>query len=140
MQSPPAYEGMYLHGILHRIEGDYDNARAWYSDVRGSEVYIGMWGSHGVGWKEWNETSGEKDEGQRFLDEVQKFKQGKNGHRRAVLEEASRKELEHVITFCEEKFGTDKWEDASDAWVQHSEQVRQMGEDQVSGNSGQRNF
>ena len=29
MQAEPAFEGMFLHGILHRVEGDYDNARAW---------------------------------------------------------------------------------------------------------------
>ncbi|EXJ80299.1 hypothetical protein A1O1_08441 [Capronia coronata CBS 617.96] len=29
MQAPPAWEAMYLHGILHRVEGDVDNARAW---------------------------------------------------------------------------------------------------------------
>ncbi|KAL2350446.1 hypothetical protein BJ546DRAFT_1068077 [Cryomyces antarcticus] len=33
MQAAPAVAGMYLHGILHRIEGDYDNARCWYVDV-----------------------------------------------------------------------------------------------------------
>jgi len=27
---------MYLHGILHRVEGDYDNARAEYGDVNAS--------------------------------------------------------------------------------------------------------
>ncbi|KAL8745317.1 MAG: hypothetical protein Q9184_007892, partial [Pyrenodesmia sp. 2 TL-2023] len=43
MQSPPAYEGMYLHGILHRIEGDYDNARAWYGNVEASEVFGFVW-------------------------------------------------------------------------------------------------
>jgi hypothetical protein len=39
MQSLPAYEGMFLHGILHRIEGDYDNASIWYTDVKESEIY-----------------------------------------------------------------------------------------------------
>ena len=29
MQADPAFEGMFLHGILQRVEGDYDNARAW---------------------------------------------------------------------------------------------------------------
>ena len=29
MQAEPAFEGMYLHGILHRVEGDYENAKAW---------------------------------------------------------------------------------------------------------------
>lgn len=38
MQSLPAQEGMFLHGVLHRIEGDYPNARAWYSDVSDTEV------------------------------------------------------------------------------------------------------
>jgi hypothetical protein len=29
MQAAPQYESMMLHGILHRIEGDHENARAW---------------------------------------------------------------------------------------------------------------
>ena len=33
MQAPPAVEGMLLHAILHRVEGDWDNARAWLEDV-----------------------------------------------------------------------------------------------------------
>ena len=43
MQTPPAYEGVLLHAILHRIEGDYDNARAWYKNVADSEVFTGVW-------------------------------------------------------------------------------------------------
>jgi hypothetical protein len=38
MQCSPKVEGMLLHGILHRIEGDYDNARAWYSDVASDDT------------------------------------------------------------------------------------------------------
>ena len=34
---------MLLHAILHRIEGDYDNARAWYKNVTDSEVFTGVW-------------------------------------------------------------------------------------------------
>ncbi|KAF2232060.1 hypothetical protein EV356DRAFT_505658 [Viridothelium virens] len=33
MQAPPAVEGMLLHSILHRIEGDWNNSRAWVEDV-----------------------------------------------------------------------------------------------------------
>lgn len=140
MQSTPAYEGMYLHGILHRVEGDYDNARAWYSDVKKAEIYKGLWGSEGVSWKEWKETGGEKDEGQAFLDEIQQFKEDKRNNREKQLEDVSRREIEHVIDFCTKKFGTKKMADAIDAWVKHSSEIRQMGEDQVSGNSGQRKF
>lgn len=44
MQAPPAWEAMYLHGVLHRVEGDLANARAWYGDVRESVVFQAVWG------------------------------------------------------------------------------------------------
>lgn len=143
MQSAPAFEGMYLHGILHRIEGDYDNARAWYSDVRDSEVYKRVWGKEDVegtvGWKKWREEGGNKDGGQLFLDKVQTLKEGKGGGKDA-LEKESRKELESVVDYCTNKFGTEKREDATSAWVCHDPEIGQMGEDQVSGDSGRRKF
>lgn len=43
MQAAPATEAMYIHGILHRIEGDLDNTRAWYGDVKSSEVFQAVW-------------------------------------------------------------------------------------------------
>ncbi|OAL55597.1 hypothetical protein IQ07DRAFT_618060 [Pyrenochaeta sp. DS3sAY3a] len=66
MQAPPAVEGMLLHAILHRVEGDFGNARAWAGDVRdacegfvpkrrergerlGMEVGRGCRGGDGVG-------------------------------------------------------------------------------------------
>ena len=39
MQAAPQHEAMFLHSILYRIEGDYDNARAWYGDVKDSVVF-----------------------------------------------------------------------------------------------------
>jgi hypothetical protein len=49
MQAPPAHEAMFLHGILHRVEGDVANARAWYADVRASDVFEAVWGEDGGG-------------------------------------------------------------------------------------------
>lgn len=46
MQAAPAFEAMYLHGILHRVEGDLDNARAWYIDVQDSEAFMDVWSGH----------------------------------------------------------------------------------------------
>lgn len=43
MQAPSMLEGMFLHGILHRIEGDANNAKAWYGDVTGSGVFEYVW-------------------------------------------------------------------------------------------------
>lgn len=34
LQGPPAVERMLLHAILHRVEEDFGNARAWMGDVR----------------------------------------------------------------------------------------------------------
>lgn len=145
MQSAPAYEGMYLHGILHRIEGDYNNARAWYSDVKESDIYAKIWGKEGHTWKNWKENGGDNgqflDAGQKFLDAVQRFKEtkGKEGDKTA-LEEESRRELDGITYWCVQRFGTHKMEDASSAWVKASDEIRKIGEDQVNGNSGRRNF
>jgi hypothetical protein len=146
MQSAPAFEGMYLHGILHRIEGDYDNARAWYSDVKESEVYQKVWGKDGKTFKEVKEVKEDKtnkdlDAGQKFLNKVQAFKEseGKEGSEQDLLSE-SKREFDLVMEYCEKKFGTEKMVDASSAWVKNSDEIRQMGEDQVSGDSGQRKF
>jgi hypothetical protein len=136
---------MYLHGILHRIEGDYDNARAWYSDVKESDIYAKIWGKEGHTWKSWKELASDDrqllDEGQKFLDAVQRFKEtkGKEGDK-AALEEKSRKELDEITRWCEERFGIHKMEDASSAWVKASDEIRKMGEDQVNGDNGRRNF
>lgn len=147
MQSAPAFEGMYLHGILHRIEGDYDNARAWYSDVKDSEIYSKLWGKSGQTWKAWqeehNDGSGREslDDGQKFLDAAQKFKETRGkGPEKVSLEKQSRKELDAVIEWCVDKFGTAKMVDASSAWVKPSDEIKKMGEDQVSGDSGRRKF
>lgn len=39
----PKWESMYVHGMLHRIEGDITNTRAWYGNVAGSEVFKSVW-------------------------------------------------------------------------------------------------
>ncbi|KAK0336451.1 hypothetical protein LTR02_012514 [Friedmanniomyces endolithicus] len=43
MQNEPAWEGMYIHGFLHRVEGDYRNADAWYGNVAESECFRRAW-------------------------------------------------------------------------------------------------
>jgi hypothetical protein len=115
MQATPQYESMMLHGILHRIEGDYENARAWYRDVKDSEVFHVVWGESGL---------------DKAMDFVRRI-------------EILRKETKHqdisVIEFCEEKFGTQKVEDASAIWVQ-DEKSSEKGNDMVVGGEGWRQF
>lgn len=146
MQSAPAFEGMYLHGILHRIEGDYNNARYWYSDVQESEVYRKVWGANGKTFKEVEGKDGrdtceiqDMNEGQKFLNKIQSFKEKKGGSR-DELERESARELDIVVQWCVDKFGTERMTDATEAWAKNSDEIRQMGEDQVSGDAGRRKF
>ncbi|KAI9716942.1 MAG: hypothetical protein M1812_005091 [Candelaria pacifica] len=137
MQSPPAYEGMYLHGILHRIEGDYDNARAWYGDVAVSDVYKKIWDGG-----EEAKVEGGEDKGREFIGKVERLKKEGEGDKEA-LEVGSLREIKGVVEWCVEKFGTEKVDDATNApgaWVRPSEKIKQMGEDQVSGEGGARDF
>ncbi len=144
MQSPPAYEGMFLHGILHRIEGDYDNARMWYSDVKESEIYQKIWGSDGLTFKEVSHKTGmegELDAGQKFLITIQKFKESKTEDGDSEnLEAESRREIETIIDWCVTKFGKERILDASEVWVKPSDDLRNIGEAQVSGSAGRRKF
>ncbi len=125
MQAAPAYEGMYLHGILHRIEGDYDNARAWYGDVADSDVFRKVWRSG--------------DEGRAFVGRVEAWKKRGEGDGKE-LEEESRRELGAVVDWCVERFGKGEWRDASSVWVQPREDIKKTGEEMVSGGKGFREF
>ncbi|KAI9884784.1 MAG: hypothetical protein M1823_003422 [Watsoniomyces obsoletus] len=125
MQAPPAYEGMFLHGILHRIEGDYDNARAWYRGVCETEVFGSVWDS--------------VDDALAFIDDVEKLKRKGQGEK-IRLEEQSRREIEGVMRWSENRFGMERWEDATKVWVQPGDKIRQMGQDMVTGDKGRRQF
>lgn len=142
MQSPPAFEGMYIHGVLHRIEGDMDNARAWYSDVSEWEGFTKFWGEPDEGLEK-EDGEGRKLPRQKnareFLDAVERCIDAKKEAPKN-LEERSRAEIDSLMEWCVEKFGTEMWKDASKVWVQPSEEISQMGEDQVSGSAGPRNF
>lgn len=126
MQSPPAYEGMFLHGILHRIEGDYDNARAWYDNVSDSDVFKHTW-------------PGGKDDALNLIARVENLKKDGNGNEEDLGKE-SLEEIKKVIEWCKQKFGAQRMDDASEAWVKPSEENRKMAEDMVSGGEGFRNF
>ncbi|KAG9558743.1 hypothetical protein KCU71_g19804, partial [Aureobasidium melanogenum] len=133
MQSDPAFEAMYLHGILHRIEGDFNNTRAWYHDVSNEEKA---------------EVEKKKDQGETkmppqksardFVDSLEKLSKGQ-GDKQALAKE-SRREFDTVLDWCIKKFGTGKHTDASKAWVQPSQEISQKGQDMVTGNDGFRKF
>ncbi|KAL9631595.1 MAG: hypothetical protein Q9164_005795 [Protoblastenia rupestris] len=127
MQSAPAFEGMFLHGILHRIEGDYDNARAWYSNVKDSEVFAHAW-------------EGGEEQAKGFIDRIEGFVKRKEEGDKEGLERESLREIKAVVGFCREKFGDGEVRDASEAFVRSNEKHRKIGEEMVSGDKGFRKF
>ncbi|GAB1726538.1 hypothetical protein NU195Hw_g2463t1 [Hortaea werneckii] len=159
MQAPPAYEGMLIHAVLHRVEGDYRNAEAWYGDVfHGEEQECGgkgclerCWGGgrEGLerclgfvrrveGLRKKNVPGGKGDSGgggegsgQGGYDERSELE---------ALERESRREIEALVGWCVERFGTDKCEDATQVWVRDREEVREMKKEMVVGGEGWRQF
>lgn len=127
MQNKPAWEGMYIHGILHRIEGDYRNAEAWYGDVAESECFKHVWPS-GL------------DEAKAFIQSVEKLRKEKIGDHRE-LEQESRREIDALLEWCKRRFGMGKVEDATKAgWVEPSEKHREIAAKMLVGGEGWRQF
>ena len=134
MQAAPAFEGMLLNAILHRIEGDYNNARAWYRDVRESEVFDYVWPM--------------AEEASVLIDAVEQLRVDGAGER-SRLEYQSRKEIESLIRWCELRFGTNPLPDPmrptgptgpTGAWVRPTERTRPIADDMVASNRGYRQF
>lgn len=127
MQAAPEYEGMFLHGILHRIEGDYDNARAWYRDVAESSVFKSIWE--------------QPSEAYDFISRVEALKNGEGGEG-LMLELARRSvdEIKGVIKFCVDKYGEDTVQDASTSWSNPEGKLKELGQEMTSGSKGFRQF
>ncbi|KAI7282088.1 hypothetical protein KC345_g3719 [Hortaea werneckii] len=157
MQAPPAYEGMMIHAVLHRVEGDYRNAEAWYRDVfHGEEQECGGRGCLERCW------GGGREGLERCLGFVRRVEglrkknapigkgngggegSGKGGYDESSeledLERESRREIEALVGWCVERFGTGKCEDATQVWVRDREEVREMKKEMVVGGEGWRQF
>lgn len=126
MQNKPAGEGMFIHGLLHRVEGDYRNAEAWYGDVCASDGFKRCW-------------PGGLEEAKRFIAEIETFVKAKQGDI-GKLEEESKREVDGLVSWCKEKFGTGKLEDGTQAWVKPSEKEREMAAKMLVGGEGWRQF
>lgn len=164
MQADPAWEAMFLHGILHRIEGDLDNTRAWYKDVVHSDVFKHVWGQDDYpGRKVQNDGSAtrgpDKEHSKRedrdereislalqrsltFLDELEQAKATVRSGRPPPdhLLEASSAEFERVLAFCEGKFETNIVAEASGVWVSMAEKHAESAEKMMTGGEGWREF
>ena len=128
MQNAPAWEGMYIHGLLHRVEGDYRNAEAWYGNVSDSECFRRAWAGDGG-----------LDDAKAFTRRIERLRKEKVGEK-SDLEAESRREVDALVGWCKEKFGTGRMEDASEAWVEPSEEHRKIASKMLVGGEGWRQF
>lgn len=159
-QSKPAWEMMYLHGILHRIEGDIDNARAWYGDVEDQEVLKTVWNQM----RTEDEAADVTTRWKAFLSRVERWRdsiKARNGSKGQLskdgayagidwgkeeqeLRDQSLEEIKKVLEFCENKFGTGHIKDASSIWIQESQKhggkIKDIKSDMIVGGEGWRKF
>lgn len=140
MQCEPAWEGMFLHGILHRVEGDYDNARAWYGDVKDSEVFAYAWGKS----SESNSESAKSrksgiDAALAFIADVQSLKETGKGDR-DELGSKSLDEIQAVVAYCAKRFGVQSMADAREAWTRNEGKIDDKAQAMVVGGEGWRQF
>lgn len=144
MQAAPQFEGMLLHGILHRCEGDFDNARAWYRNVgeeAGAEVYREVYGE-GKGKEEGGgegEGEGGKDRGQMLIDKVEGWRKRGEGDQEEVEREC-REEMERLAKWCVGKFGEKEWRDVSGEWCQPGGEHKEVKDRMIIGGEGWRQF
>jgi hypothetical protein len=76
-----------------------------------------------------------------FVDQVEALRKRKSSSvGLKELEAKSLKELMAIVQRCEEKFGTDRWEDASTAWTRSPEKNREMQKNMITGGEGYRKF
>lgn len=147
-QSDPANEMMFLHGILHRVETDITNTRAWYAKIEDTDVFRHVWGSDEEGWK------GFLGRLERWRDSVasrkgSKGKMNVNGNGGGMddwkkEEEELRKlslwEIMEVVKYCERKFGVERVDDATDCWVKNDAQIGDKANAMLVGGEGWREF
>lgn len=139
MQSAPAWEGMFLHGILHRIEGDYDNARAWYGNVKDSEVFAYAWGRSSDSSSTSKLPPSGIDAALALIADIQSFKETGEGDREE-LGHRSLDEIQAVVAFCAQRYGVQKVEDATGAWTKNEGRSKEKAQSMIVGGEGWREF
>ncbi|ETN39426.1 uncharacterized protein HMPREF1541_05649 [Cyphellophora europaea CBS 101466] len=143
-QSAPAWECMYLHGILHRIEGDIQNARCWYGDVKDSEALTSVWSAAETSWEDFLnrvEISRDSVASRKGSKTQVAASEGVDWEKEEEeLKNMSSWELRKVLEHLEEKFGTKEVVDSSDMWVQPGGKHADKANAMIVGGEGWREF
>lgn len=142
---PPKAEGQLLHALLHRIELDTANARAWYADVAATApvLFAHAWPA---GLPSVDAFLARVQRVRGTAPQLARHEQAAAEEEEAVagevaaLRRESEREIRAVLGWCEERYGTGAWEDASGEWRGHGEKVAAMAQKMVVGGEGWRQF
>lgn len=144
---PPKLEGILLHAILHRVEGDYENAKAWYRDVdeaaRSHTSGAASSGQPGQPRNAFEATWSDLDSAIRFVDGIQALRSGKlsiTASSKAELEEQHRHELDSMFRWCETRYGKTRWEEASSEFTGMAQKHKDIAQKMTIGGEGWRSF
>jgi len=147
MQAPPAHKAMFLHGVLHRMEGDLENAWAWYVDVKDAEVMKVVWAGNGAA--QGDRKLAPEDSSESAIDHALLFLDGLIEAKTTVcsgkvapqeLTQTSLGEFSLLWALCENKFGTAQVLEASSIWLSMAEKHADFTEKMITGGEGWREF
>lgn len=161
----PKWESMYVHGILHRVEGDIDNCRSWYGQVKETDLFVKVWQEKEKEVANLPEIAHQGWE--HFLDRLERYRDRtkkratkvvRDGSRTSLkfsqfeswadeeehLRETSLWEIKQVLRLCEQKFGIGEIADARKEFLGRIEsgdtRLAKIAEEMITGGEGWRIF